>query len=320
MKSALLLVPIAASAAVALAFGQLAPQPKYTPPDSIEFRNVDIYSEGTRMHGETFIAKANAGQKRACILMAHGWGGTTAAMRRDAAAFANAGYYVITFDYRGWASSDARVVLTKSAPPEQERKSGKFTAEVQEVRGVVDPIDMGSDWMNAIHWAAGDPQCDMQRFGLWGSSFSGGLVVYAAARDNRVKAIHSQVGSMDGRAGWDQAKVREEATHYARGQQSYPEPYKKVIGNLTGAPMMARFPQYFPVEEVNLAPKTAMQFVIAANEELFDNKDHAVRAYEAFKGVKRMVNIPNIKHYGIYFEAREQTIKLALEWYGMHLK
>src|ERR1017187_1344389 len=145
MKRLLLLTTVVA----AVALGQLPPQPKYTPPDSIEFRNVDIYSEGTRMHGETFLAKANAGQKRACILMAHGWGGTTAAMRRDAAAFANAGYYVITFDYRGWATSDARVVLTKPEPPESERHGGKFTAEVQEVRGVVDPIDMGSDWLNA---------------------------------------------------------------------------------------------------------------------------------------------------------------------------
>jgi uncharacterized protein len=313
MKSAAFL------AAAGVLFGQLAPQPKFTPPDSIEFRNVDIYSEGTRMHGETFLAKANAdGQKRACLIMAHGWGGTTAAMRRDAMAFANAGYYVIAFDYRGWATSDARVVLTKPAPAD--RPGGKFVAEVQEIRGVVDPIDMGSDWLNAIHWAAGDPQCDMQRLGLWGSSFSGGLVVYAAARDSRVKAIHSQVGSLDGRAGWDRAAAQAEGTRYAHGRQAYPEPYKKVIGNLTGAPMSARFLQYFPVEEVNLAPTTAMQFVIAGEEELFNNKDHAIKAFEAFKGAKRFVNIPMIKHYGIYFEAHDQALKLALEWFGMHLK
>lgn len=301
-------------------FAQLPPQPVYTPPDSILFRNVDIYSEGTRMHGETFLAKSNAGQKRACILMAHGWGGTTAAMRRDAAAFALAGYYVITFDYRGWASSDARVVLTRPAPPPSERSAGTFTAEVKEVRGVVDPIDMGTDWLNAIHWAAAEPQCDMQRFGLWGSSFSGGLVVYAAARDSRVKALHSQVGSLDGRVGWDEAMIRAEATRYARGSLDYPEPYKKAVGNLIGAPMLARFPQYFPVEEVNLAPHTAMQFVIAGNEELFNNKDHAIRAYESFKGTKRLITIPGIKHYGIYYEAHDQAFKLALDWYNLYLK
>jgi len=84
--------------------------------------------------------------------------------------------------------------------------------------------------------------------------------------------------------------------------------------------MLARFLQYFPVEEVNLAPNVAMQFLVAQNEELFDNKDHALRAYETFKGTKRLVNIPNIKHYGIYYEAHDQAFKLALEWFGMHLK
>lgn len=299
-------------------FAQLAPQPQFKPPDTVDFHNVDIYSEGTRMHGETFIAKDRVGQKRPCLVMAHGWGGTTANLRNDALAFAENGYFVTSFDYRGWASSDARVILTKPAPAE---KSGvKFTAEVQEIRGVVDPIDMGTDWLNAIHWVAAEPQCDMTKLGLWGSSFSGGLVVYAAERDKRVKVIHSQVGSMDGRAGFTVDATYKQGTRYARGEQVYPEPYKKAVGNLIGAPMSARFLQYFPVEEVNLAPQVAMQFVIAGNEELFDNKDHAIRAYESFKGAKRFVSIPNIKHYGIYNEAHDQAFKLALEWFGMYLK
>jgi dienelactone hydrolase len=308
---------IGSAAASAALFAQLAPQPQFKPPDSIEFHNVDIYSEGTRMHGETFIAKDRTGQKRPCLVMAHGWGGTTANLRRDAVAFAQAGYFVSSFDYRGWATSDARVVLTKPAPAE--KSGGKFIAEVQEVRGVVDPVDMGTDWLNAIHWVAAEPQCDMTKLGLWGSSFSGGLVVYAAARDKRVKAIHSQVGSLDGRT-LDPEAAYKEGTRYARGEQTYPEPYKKVVGNLIGAPMLARFLQYFPVEEVNLAPNVAMQFLVAANEELFDNKDHALRAYDTFKGTKRLVTIPNIKHYGIYYEAHDQAFKLALEWFGMYLK
>lgn len=125
---------------------QLAPQPQFHPPDTVEFHNVDIYSEGTRMHGETFIAKDRAGQKRPCLVMAHGWGGTTANLRNDALAFAKAGYFVTSFHYRGWATSGARVVLTKPAPAPV--SGGKFTAEVQEVRGVVDPVDMGTDCLN----------------------------------------------------------------------------------------------------------------------------------------------------------------------------
>jgi hypothetical protein len=38
------------------------------------------------------------------------------------------------------------------------------------------------------------------------------------------------------------------------------------------------------VEDVNKAPQCAMQFVIAEKEELFDNRDHALKAYQRFTG------------------------------------
>jgi dienelactone hydrolase len=290
----------------------------------MDHREATIISEGTRMAAETYSLYANAGAKLPCILMAHGWGGTAALLRPEAIFFAKAGYYAIAFDYRGWGQSESRVILTQSAP--QKRPGGKFTAEVQEVREVVDPIDMGIDWLNAIDWAAGEPQCDANRMGLWGSSFSGGLVVYAAERDSRVKAIHSQVGSMDGRAmiqtEAELRKTRDEATKMARGESGYPAPGAVVIGNLRGAPIRRKFGIYEPVEELDRAPACAMQFVIAEKEELFDNKDHALKAYTKVKGPKRLITIPGIQHYGIYFnkEARERSNELALEWFDRYLK
>ena len=73
---------------------------------------------------------------------------------------------------------------------------------------MVDPIDQTTDIMNAINWVAGEKQCDKERIGLWGSSFSGGHVVYVAARDPRVKAFVSQVGSMDAPLGASAPKMR----------------------------------------------------------------------------------------------------------------
>jgi len=295
-------------------------------PANVAFRTADIVSEGTRMQAEVFAPHdAEAGVPLPCILMAHGWGGTAAALRRDAIYFALNGYFAVAFDYRGWGNSDARLILTGPAPATPARKDGKFTAEVREVRGVVDPLDQGVDWLNAIHWISAEPSCDMKRFGLWGSSFSGGLVVWAAARDSRVKAIHSQVGSLTGKEMTAQSdelmqQMRVEATAYARGSKQYPEAYKKEVGNLIGAPIRAKFDLYAPVDDVNQAPNCAMQFVIAENEELFDNRNHAILAHDRFKGTKRLITIPKIKHYGIYYEARVEAQKLALEWFNSHLK
>ena len=189
-------------------------QAPFTPPPEIDYRKADIYSEGTRMSAELFSLKTLAGRKMPTILMAHGWGGVKASLRPDAVLFAKSGYLVLTFDYRGWGESDARLA--------------KIKGQTQDVREVVDPLDFGTDWLNAIHFVAGEGQCDMTRLGLWGSSFSGGLVVWAAERDSRVKALHSQVGSLDGRfvvqTDAERAKTYAEATKMARGEMKYPEP------------------------------------------------------------------------------------------------
>jgi hypothetical protein len=285
-------------------------------------RKATIMSEGTRMAAEVWLPPDGVGGKSPCILMAHGWGGTVAALRRDAEVFAKTGYYVAAFDYRGWGASESRLIATQPAKAEQ--PGAKFTTEVQEVREVVDPIDFGIDWLNAIHWIAGEPECDINKLGLWGSSYSGGLVVWAAARDARVKALHSQVGAFDSRfviqTPEELARTREESTRRARGEVGYPAPRAKVIGNLIGAPIRSKLLIFAPVDDAHLAPECAMQFVIAENEELFDNRDHAIRAHERAKGPKRLVSIPKIKHYGIYFEARKQAQDLAIEWFNQHLR
>jgi dienelactone hydrolase len=124
-------------------WAQTAP---FTPPEDISFRRANIMSEGTRMSTGVFAPKASAGKKLPTILVAHGWGGTAALLRPDA--------------YRGWGDSDSRVILT--APEPREHPTGRFTAEVQEVREVVDPMDEVTDWFNAIAWLQAEPQIDRQ--------------------------------------------------------------------------------------------------------------------------------------------------------------
>ncbi len=194
-------------------------KPDFEVPDDVAFRTADILSEGTRMAAEVFAPKDPKTDKLPTIVMSHGWGGTAKMLRPDAIAFARAGYLVVAFDYRGWGNSDSRLILAGGKPT---RKDGKLVAEVKEVREVVNPIDQTTDILNAIHWAAGEKQCDPDRIGLWGSSFSGGHVVYVAARDPRVKAFVSQVGSMDGR--WAVTNPQMRAYTYNQSDRSDPRP------------------------------------------------------------------------------------------------
>jgi dienelactone hydrolase len=287
------------------------------PPDDIDYRKAGIMSEGTRMAAELFALKSLSGQALPTILMAHGWGGTAAQLRTVGLEFARAGYFVVTFDYRGWGESNSRLILTGPAPAE--KKANRFSAEVQEVREVVDPLDMTTDWLNAMHWLQGEAQCDKARIGLWGTSYSGGHVVYVAARDPRVKAIVSQVGSLDSR--WLDPKLAyEEGTKRARGEIGYPPPRARTVGNLSGAPVREKLLLYAPVEDVEKAPNCAMLFIIAEKEELFDNRDHAIKAHDRAKGPKKLITIPGITHYGIYTTARAEATRYALEWFDLYLK
>ena len=287
-------------------------------PEDVSFRSADIISEGTRMAAEVF-SREDAGGNLPTILMSHGWGGTAEALRPDAVAFARAGFLVVTFDYRGWGNSEARLIAS-SKPTEED---GKLTAEVVEVRGVVDPIDQTTDILNAIHWVQGEELCDKDRIGIWGSSFSGGHVVYVAARDPRVKAFVSQVGSMDARWAIQHPQLRQhvfrQGTARSRGKIGYPEPFAE-FNKMRGQPVWEKLMRYAPIEDIGRCENCAKLFIMAEHEELFDNKDHAILAHKRATGVKKLVTVKGIKHYGIYREKREEAQQLAIDWFSEHLR
>ena len=294
----------------------------YSHAAEIEERNAVIVSDGVRLHADVYYANAGT-QPLPTIIMSHGWGGTAAMLRPQAMDFAQAGYFVIAFDYRGWGKSQSRVIHTAPATADK-GIDGRSTGELRELREIVDPLDQAMDVQNVIHWAAGEPAVDKDRLGLWGTSFSGGLVVYVAAREPRVRALVSQVGYMGQPVASMSAGAREksysDATRRARSELGYPPPGLREIGNLTGAPLREKFLLYAPVHDVANIKTCAMLFIAAEHEELFDNRQHPQLAYERAAEPKKYVVIPNIAHYGIYGEARAQATALAIDWFDQHLK
>lgn len=287
-------------------------------------RKVDIMSEGVRLHADLYHPKSAGPEPLPAIVMSHGWGGTASMLSAQAMDFARAGYFVIAFDYRGWGESDSRLVLTKPAPDPSQITDHRFTAEVKEVREVVDPLDQAADIFSVIHWAIGEAMVDKNRIGLWGTSFSGGLVVYVAARDPRVKALVSQVGYMgqpiSGAPAATLARIYDDGTRRARGELDYPPPRAREVGRLQGGPIREKFLLYAPVEDVARARGCAMLFIAAEQEELFDNKSHPELAYSRAAEPKKYVVIPGIAHYGIYGQARQEATRLAIDWFDSHLK
>lgn len=279
-------------------------------------RKVTIHSEGTRISGIVLQPSGPQEHKLPAVIMSHGWGGTAAMLRPQAERFAQAGYFVLIVDYRGWGDSDARWVRDETAPAGSDAR--------RELREVVHPLDQATDLFNAVHWAMGEIMVDQDRVGLWGTSFSGGLVAYVAAREPRIRAIVSQVAwfgaPLDKQAGEALQRSRAAATRRARGEIGYPPPGAREIGNLRGGPVAEGFLRYAPIDDIPRMKGCAMLVIDVENEELFDIREHGELAFQRAPGPRKRVVIPGLKHYDIYGVAREEATGLAVEWMDQHLK
>lgn len=136
----------------------------------IEFQT----SDGVALRGWHYRARENASP---LIVMAHGFSAVKE-MYLDvyAQAFLEAGYSSLVFDNRCFGASDGT--------PRQE----------------VDPWLQTRDYRDAITFGETLPGIDPARVGIWGSSYSGGHVLVAAAIDRRVKCVVSQVPMVSGLA------------------------------------------------------------------------------------------------------------------------
>ena len=137
------------------------------------------------------------GETAPTILIGHGWGGTGAAEDGTPAPFIEDGYNVVTWDARGFGTSEGIVMIDHP----------KF--EAKDVSALIDFI---AERPQAQLDGPGDP-----RVGMSGGSYGGGIQFITAARDKRVDVIaptipwHNLMESLYPhqavKAGWDLALV-----------------------------------------------------------------------------------------------------------------
>jgi uncharacterized protein len=128
--------------------------------------------DGTVLRG--YVHSAGS-QPRPGVVMCHGFGGVKAHIDHYAALFAEAGLAVLLYDHRGFGTSEGI--------PRQE----------------VDPYRQLADWRDAITFAESQPEFDAEwGFGVWGSSFAGGLAIITAANDPRIRCVVAQIPNVSG--------------------------------------------------------------------------------------------------------------------------
>ena len=137
-------------------------------------RRVRFYSDGIELAAEIHTpAQLAPGERRGAILLCQGFataaiGKPYSALPEFAQHFIDQGYVAMIFDYRGFGESDG-------------------------VRWRLVPQEQVADIRNALTFLGIQDQVDPASLGLFGTSFGGSNVVYAAALDERVKCTVSNV-------------------------------------------------------------------------------------------------------------------------------
>ena len=136
---------------------------------------VSFYSEGVKLAGDLFLpADVKPGDRRAGIVLCHGYTGVRSIYLPDnARVLAEAGYVVMSFDYKGWGESEGP-------------------------KSRLAPYSRVADVQAALTFLGAQPEVDAARLGIYGTSYGGATVVFVAAVDLRVRCVVSVVGVGNG--------------------------------------------------------------------------------------------------------------------------
>ncbi len=285
----------------------------------IKRTTIDLFSEGTRIAADLFTP---AGDGPECgwpsILLCHGWGGTKDHLSRYAEKFAAAGFFAMTFDYRGWGESDGRIIPVCGSP--QLTEAGERDLKVQVLREIVDPVDQTTDIRNCLAALASEPGVDPARIGIWGTSYGGGHAVFIAGTDDRIKAVVAQIGGF-GFPPEMRDWARGQATEKARGliEPVVPQNGLNGIAGLKGTPDVARMVEH---SQLGAAARVHVPALIidAEFEELNNRLEHGFAAYMMIRqNAPAQYHTYPCKHYVVYDEYFVPSTDLALNWFQKYL-
>jgi fermentation-respiration switch protein FrsA (DUF1100 family) len=294
---------------------------------------VRFKSEGVTCVADLLLPEAGVGPWPGLII-GRGFGGVRAANFKEATYLANAGYAVLSIDYRTFGDSDG------------------------EPRAQAFPLAHVEDFRNAISYLETRSEVDPSRIGLWGTSFAGGVVLYTAAVDRRVKAGVGQMPIVHGRqwlrslrtpGQWENlldALDEDRRERYQTGAVRYVPlsgPYDELCAMPTRDTNMAehfvRLKQTFPTwrEDVTLesiervlefdpcsivdqiAPR-AVCLITAAGRDDVHPLDQIQEAYERCREPRRLVLLPYDGLDLRFDPGWSKALDEAVAWFDLHLK
>ena len=288
---------------------------------------VTFYSDGCKLHGDLFVPDGiRPGEQRSGIVLCHGYTGVKDLYLPDNARVLNeAGYVVLTFDYKGWGASEGP-------------------------RSRLAPMSRVADVQSALTFLGLQSQVDKERLGIFGTSYGGATVVWTAAIDHRVKCVISSVGVGHGQR-WMRsvrrpdewvdllarsAKDREQRV--LTGKSELADRSEILLPDRQSAELAAAarknnpnaintLPLDFIDDTLQFHPEWVVDKIaprpvlfITTDDDRLVPPDESASLYAKAGEPKRLVVLSGYGHYEVYNEpAFSEVMEATLDWLGRHL-
>lgn len=290
-------------------------------------RPISFFSEGFRLSGDLYLPdNSAAGERRAGIVLCHGYTGVKDLYLPDNARVLNeAGYVVLTFDYKGWGASEGP-------------------------KSRLAPFGRVADVQAALTFLGLQPEVDPDRLGLYGTSYGGATVVWVGAIDARAKCIVSVVGVGHGGRWmrsvrrpdeWVDLLARSKADREKRvldGSSQFVDRGEILLADRQSAELAAAARarnsaaiNNLPLEYIDetlsfhaewvvdrIAPRPIL-FITSNDDRLVPPEESAALFAKAGEP-KRLVVLNGVGHYEVYAEpAFAQVMAETTAWFRQHL-
>jgi fermentation-respiration switch protein FrsA (DUF1100 family) len=288
---------------------------------------VSFYSEGVKLDGDLFLPDGlAAGERRAGVVLCHGYTGVKDLYLPDnAAVLTKAGYVVLTFDYKGWGKSEG-------------------------TRSRLAPFSRVADVQAAMTFLGIQPAVDKTRIGLYGTSYGCATVVFTAAIDERVKCTVGVVGMGHGARWmrsvrrpdeWFDLLARSEADREQRvvsGKSQMVAREEILLPDRQSAELAAKaraanpnavgqIPLEYIDETLQFHPEWVVDriaprplLLIAAGDDRLVPPEDCASLYEKAKDPKKLVVVPGVGHYEVYAKpAFDVVMRETVDWFTRHL-
>ena len=291
-------------------------------------RPVEFYSEGYKLCGDVYVPDGIARtEQRAAVLLCHGYTGVKDLYLPDNARVLNdAGYVVMTFDYKGWGESEG-------ISPHR-----------------LAPYSRVADVQAAMTFLGVLPEVDENRIGIYGTSYGGATVCWVGAVDPRAKCIVSVVGIGNG-ARW-MSRVRRVDEWFDLLERSRSDREQRALTGKSelverseillpdrqsaelAAAQRAKTPNAvstIPVEYVDdtvgfnpewivdkIAPRPVL--FITSDDDRLVLPEESEQLYAHAGEPKKLVTLKGVGHYEVYEEpAFSEVMEHTVAWYRKYL-